>query len=123
MTNNETVIIIYKRNEYVLQTFLTYNFSEDDTRASFMELVEGLGYIEAEDQSTYVLPYNIVLKSTEVIKAIVDWSERKDVHISKEDFVQLFYLLTLTINEKIVTKIASKYMTYNPKTKGLMLKQ
>lgn len=88
-----------------------------------MELVEGLGYIEAEDQSTYVLPYNIVLKSTEVIKAIVDWSERKDVHISKEDFVQLFYLLTLTINEKIVTKIASKYMTYNPKTKGLMLKQ
>ena len=25
-------------------------------RASFMELVEGLGYIEAEDQSTYVLP-------------------------------------------------------------------
>ena len=36
---------------------LTYNFSEDDTRASFMELVEGLGYMEAEDQSTYVLPF------------------------------------------------------------------
>ena len=102
---------------------LTYNFSDDDTRSSFEELVEELGFVEAEDQSTYVLPYSKSLKSTDVTKAIRDWSMGKEIRISQEDFVQLFYLSSLTINEKKVTKIASKYMKYNPQTKGLILKQ
>ena len=99
---------------------LTYNFSEDETRSSFKDLVERLGYIEAEDQSTYVLPYNKSLKLTDVMKAIVDWSTKKDVHISMEDFVQLFYLSLVPVNEKKVIKIASKYMKYNPTTQGLI---
>lgn len=102
---------------------LTYNFSDDDTRSSFEELVEGLGFVEADDQSTHVLPYSNSLKSTDITKAIGDWSLEKDIQISKEDFVQLFYLSSLTIIGKKVTKIASKYMKYNPKTKGLMLKK
>ena len=111
-----------KDHNMYYKMILTYNFSDDDTRSSFEELVEGFGFVEAEDQSTYVLPYSNSLKSTDVTNAIGDWSLIKDIQISKEDFVQLFYLLSLTINEKKVTKIASKYMEYNSKTKGLMLK-
>lgn len=98
---------------------LTYNFSEDDTRSSFMELVEGLGYIEAEDQSTYVLPSSKSLKAQDVADAIVDWSKEKDIKITKDDFVQLFYLSSLTAGDQKVTKMASKFMQYNPTTKGL----
>lgn len=42
---------------------LTYNFSDDDTRSSFEALGENLGFVEAEDQSTYVLPYVIQKQS------------------------------------------------------------
>ena len=99
---------------------LTYNFSEDDTRASFMELVEGLGYMEAEDQSTYVLPSGEAMTLVDATKAIEDWSTQRDVQISKDDFVQLFYLAPVTINDKKVTKMASKYMKFNPTTEELI---
>ena len=98
---------------------LTYNFSEDDTRASFMELVDGLGYTEAEDQSTYVLPLGEALTLVNATKAIEDWSTQRDVQISKEDFVQLFFLASVRVNDKKETKMASKFMKYNPTTKGL----
>lgn len=99
---------------------LTYNFSEDDTRSSFMDLVEGLGYMEAEDQSTYVLPFGEELTKVDATKAIEDWSTQRVVKISKEDFVQLFFLTSVTANDKKVTKMASKFMKYNPTTKGLI---
>jgi len=98
---------------------LTYNFSEDATRASFEELDEKLGFIKADDQSTYVLPYKISKQSKDVIDPIVKWSEDKDIKISTDDFVQLFYLVYVTINGKKVYKIGSKYLIYNPITKGL----
>ena len=98
---------------------LTYNLSEDETRSSFMELVEGLGYMEAEDQSTYVLPSGKALTLIDATKAIVDWSTQRDIQISKEDFVQLFYLATVKSNDTKVTKIASKFMKYNPITKEI----
>ena len=99
---------------------LTYNFSEDDTRSSFDELVEGFGFVEAEDQSTYVLPYKPFNKSKDIIDPIVKWSEDKDIKISSDDFVQLFYLAYDVNDEKKVNKIASRFLKYNQKTKGLI---
>lgn len=98
---------------------LTYNFSDDDTRSSFEELVEELGFIKAEDQSTYVLPYGNKT-SKDVLEPIVKWSEDEDIKISADDFVQLFYLAYETADENKVIKIASKFLKYNPKTKGLI---
>jgi hypothetical protein len=98
---------------------LTYNFSDDDTRSSFEELVEQLGFVEAEDQSTYVLPYIINKKSNDVLKPIVAWSENKDIKISSDDFVQLFYLVLDVNDVKKACKIASKFLKYNHKTKSL----
>lgn len=98
---------------------LTYNFSDNDTRSSFEKLVEELGFVEAEDQSTYVLPY-VNKKSKDILEPIVKWSMDKDTKISADDFVQLFYLTYVTVVEKKVNKIASKFLKYNPKTKGLI---
>jgi len=64
-----------------------------------------------------VLPSDEALD--EATKPIVDWITQKDVQISEEDFVHLFYLAPVRANDKKVTKMASKFMKYNSKTKGL----
>ena len=56
----------------------------------------------------------------EATKAIVDWITQRDVQISEEDFVHLFYLAPVEADDKKVTKMAFKFMKYNPTTKGLM---
>lgn len=72
----------------------------------------------AEDQSTYVLRYSEASEWDDVTKAIEEWSTQRDGQISKEDFVQLFYLAPVQVNDKNVTKIASKYLKFNPTTGG-----
>lgn len=99
---------------------LTYNFSNDEARLSFEELIVNLGYTKAEDQSTYVLPYSITKKSKDVLDAIIAWSVNKDIHVSSDDFIQLFYLFSITIDDKKATKIKSTFLKYNPKLKGLI---
>ena len=101
---------------------LTYNFSKDETRSSFMELIGPLGYIEAEDQSTYVLPYDDNLNIEPFCDAIIKWSSDKKITIEKDDFVQIFHLCFAVENSKVIRKIASKYLKYNDKTKGLAIK-
>ena len=115
-----SVYINEKKKDMYYRMILTYNFSDDDTRSSFEELVEKLGFVEAEDQSTYVLPYVVKKVSKEVIDPVVKWSENKDIQISTDDFMQLFYLTSFTIDGNKFWKIASKFLKYNPKTKGLI---
>lgn len=118
-TNMKTLSDYIKGEDMYYRMILTYNFSDDDTRSSFEELVEELGFIKAEDQSTYVLPYGNKT-SKDVLEPIVKWSEDEDIKISADDFVQLFYLAYETADENKVIKIASKFLKYNPKTKGLI---
>lgn len=117
--NNLSTYLNEKKDMYY-RMILTYNFSDDDTRSSFEELVEELGFVEAEDQSTYALPFSIKKKSKDVVEPIVKWSVDKNINISEDDFVQLFYLVFETIEGENVYKIASKFLKYNPKTKGLI---
>lgn len=100
---------------------LTYNFSDDGTRSSFVELIERSGYIKAEDQSTYVLPYDSLTSSQTLISAIQTWIAENNPDFVQGDFIQLFYLMGYKIGyEQKITKIASKYMPYNPRTKSLI---
>ena len=97
--------------------FLTYTFHDGETRTSFEDLLAGNGYVKAEDQSTYVLPYSSDVRVSQMADDIVEWS--KDVDIDKEDFVELFYLTTLKSGDKSVTRITSRFLKYDSKTKGL----
>lgn len=107
LTINKAVIIQYKKTMYGRYIF-TYNFSEAATRSSFIELIEDLGSLVAEDQPTYMLPCSNDLELDDVTNKIVTWSTPRDVQISKEDFVQLFYLVPVRTKETIVKKIGSK---------------
>ena len=112
-----TAFINENTEDMCYRMILTYDFSDDATRSSFEELVEGLGFVDAEDQSTYVLPYVIQKQSKDVVEPIKKWSTAKDIEITEEDFVQLFYLIKDNDEKR---KIASKYLKYNPKTEGLI---
>ncbi len=118
-TNMTSLPNYIKGEDMYYRMILTYNFSDDETRSSFEELVEKLGFVKAEDQSTYVLPY-VDKTSKDILEPIGKWSVDKDIKISADDFVQLFYLAYETVDGKKVFKIASKFLKYNPKTKGLI---
>lgn len=96
---------------------ITYNFSVDDTRSLFEELLEENKYVKADDQSTYVLPYSRNLRVTEMVKKIVDWG--KEVDMVEDDFVQIFYLTNINNGNKVFTKIASFFLKYDSETGGL----
>lgn len=106
-----------EKKDMYYRMVLTYNFSVDEARLSFEELVEKLSFEKVEDQSTYALPFAINKKSKDVIDPIVKWSEDKSTNISGEDFVQLFYWIIDKTNDG-KTKLASKYLQYNLMTNG-----
>ena len=54
---------------------ITYNFSNDDTRESFEEIIEDMGFEKKEDQSTYTLRARSDVSVREMKNEIVNWSE------------------------------------------------
>lgn len=103
----------------MLRQVLTYNFSNDDTRASFEELLDTLNFVKAEDQSTYVLDLDISTTSSIVRNLIIQWSIRKDIIIEKEDFVQIFFNTIFSRDDRRIAAIGTKYLSYDKTTRGL----
>lgn len=99
---------------------LTYNFSDNDTRTSFEDLLNDNGYIKAEDQSTYVLPYDSGLRVSAIKDKIIDWSSAKETMIDASDFVQIFFLSEVKAGAKVIIKMSSKFLKFDSKTKGLI---
>lgn len=99
---------------------LTFNFSDDETRLSFEELMEDMGFKQAEDQSTYVLDLEVDLPSLIVKQQVIRWSQSRNVYIEKEDFVQLFYSTAISSEEgRRVPAIGARLLTYDEETEGL----
>lgn len=98
---------------------LTYNFSDDDTRTSFEELIEDLGYYPADDQSTYVLDYSVDMPSLVLKQQIVRWSKYRSIFINKDDFVQIFYATSVSEEGRRTPVIGSRILVYDKETEGL----
>ena len=93
---------------------ITFDFHNDDTRKAFEELIADMGFEQADDQSTWALPFKEKILHGVVEGKIRKWSEDKDVEINKTDFVQLFYAKAVK-DENDVNRagIASTYFKYN----------
>ncbi len=98
---------------------LTYNFSDDDTRTSFEELIEDLGYYPADDQSTYLLDSSSDLSSLLLKQQIVRWSQSRSVFINEDDFVQIFYATSVSEEGRRIPVIGSRVLSYDKETEGL----
>lgn len=72
-----------------MKMLITYSFEDDETRNSFIELLETLGCKNEPDQSTYSVSCMSKYKRLNIQQEIIEWSKSKDLHNS--DNVCLYY--------------------------------
>ena len=99
---------------------ITYNFSNNDTRYSFEEMVEDMGFEKQEDQSTYTLRARSDISVREMKNEIVNWSECVESYIDVEDRVDLYYVTVAELDEfNKAPVIDSVSFVYDVETEGL----
>ena len=99
---------------------ITYNFSNDETRESFEEMIEDMGFEKQEDQSTYTLRARSDVSVREMKNEIVNWSECVESFIDVEDRVDLYYVMVAELDEFRKTPvIESVSFVYDVETEGL----
>ena len=99
---------------------ITYNFSNDDTRESFEEMIEDMGFEKQDDQSTYTLRARSDVSVREMKNEIVNWSECAESSIDVEDRVDLYYVTVVELDEfNKAPVIDSVSFVYDVETEGL----
>ena len=100
---------------------ITYNFSNDDTRYSFEEMIEDMGFDRPEGQTAYVLRARSDVSVREMKNEIVNWSECVELYIDVEDRVDLFYVTVAEFDEfNKAPVIDSVSFVYDVETEGLV---
>ena len=100
---------------------ITYNFSNDETRESFEEMIEDMDFEKQEDQSTYTLRARSDVSVREMKNEIVNWSECAESYIDVEDRVDLYYVMVAELDEfHRVPVIDSVSFVYDVETEGLV---
>jgi hypothetical protein len=99
---------------------VTFDFHDDNTRDAFEKLITDMGFEQADDQSTWVLPFKEKILHGVVEGRIRKWSEDEDVEITETDFVQLFYAKAVKDeNDMNRAGIASTYFKFNKSKSSL----
>lgn len=99
---------------------ITYNFSNDETRESFEEMIEDMGFDKQADQSTYTLRARSDVSVREMKNEIVNWSECVESYIDVEDRVDLYYVTVVELDEfNKAPVIDSVSFVYDVETEGL----
>ena len=100
---------------------ITYNFSNDETRESFEEMIEDMGFDIREDQSTYTLRARSDVSVREMKNEIVNWSECAESYIDVEDRVDLYYVTVVQLDEFHKSPVIdSVSFVYDVETEGLV---
>lgn len=81
---------------------ITYNFSNDETRDSFVEMIEALDFMQQPDQSTYAQPRRKPTTLAELKTRISTWSSA--VELDASDSVQIYVM-----NRDEINRIDMKY--------------
>ncbi len=81
---------------------ITYNFSDDDTRDLFVEMIEALDFMQQPDQSTYAQPRRKPATLAELKMRISIWSST--VTLDPSDSVQIY-----VVNRDEMNRIDMKY--------------
>ncbi len=81
---------------------ITYNFTNDETRDSFVEMIEGLDFMQQPDQSTYAQPRRKPDTLAELKTRITTWSS--SVELDGADSVQIYVM-----NRDEINRVDMKY--------------
>ena len=100
---------------------ITYNFSNDETRESFEEMIEDMGFEKQEDQSAYTLRVRSDVSVRVMKNEIINWSECVESYIDVEDRVDLYYVTVAELDEfNKAPVIDSVSFVYDVETEGLV---
>ena len=100
---------------------ITYNFSNDDTRESFEEMIEDMGFDRPDGQTAYVLRARSDVSVREMKNEIINWSECVESYIDVEDRVDLYYVTVVELDEfHKAPVIDSVSFVYDIETEGLV---
>ena len=86
---------------------ITYTFEDDETRASFTELLLGLGFEEQPDQSTYAQKDRNPQHLDELKDVITDWSH--DENLSEDDSIQIYFLVRISEKQMLIDRHDMNY--------------
>ncbi len=81
---------------------ITYNFADDETRDSFVEMIEALDFMQQPDQSTYAQPRRKPETLSELKTRITTWSNT--VNLDAADCVQIYVM-----NRDELNRVDMKY--------------
>lgn len=81
--------------ESFIKTIVTFTISEDDARNELIDILENLGYEDAEDQSTMV---NKKLLYNTTIKKINEYCKASCHSFTEDDMVTIYFSLPYTDN-------------------------
>ena len=86
---------------------ITYTFEHDEARASFTELLLGLGFEEQPDQSTYAQKDRNPQHLDELKDVITDWSH--DENLSEDDSIQIYFLVRISEKQMLIERHDMNY--------------
>lgn len=86
---------------------ITYTFEDDETRASFTELLLGLGFEEQPDQSTYAQKDRNPQHLDELKDVITDWSH--DENLCEDDSIQIYFLVRISEKQMLIDRHDMNY--------------
>ena len=81
---------------------ITYNFADDETRDSFVKMIESIGFIQQPDQSTYAQPRRKPDTLSELKTRITIWSSSVDLDAA--DSIQIYVM-----NRDDINRVDMKY--------------
>lgn len=81
---------------------ITYNFANDETRDSFVEMIEDLDFMQQPDQSTYAQPRRKPQMLADLKTRITTWSSTVDLDAA--DCIQIYVM-----NRDELNRIDMKY--------------
>ena len=100
---------------------ITYNFSNGETRELFEEMIEDMGFVKQDDQSTYTLRAKSDVSVREMKNEIVNWCECAESYIDVEDRVDLYFVTVAELDEfNKAPVIDSVSFVYDVETEGLV---
>ena len=82
-------------------------FDNTETRASFTELLLGLGFEEQPDQSTYAQKDRNPQHLDELKDVITDWSH--DENLSEDDSIQIYFLVRISEKQMLIERHDMNY--------------
>lgn len=100
---------------------ITYNLSNVDTRESFEEMIEDMGFDRPDGQTAYILRARSDVSAREMKSEIVNWSECVGSYIDVEDRVGLYYVTVENLDQFTKSPVIdSVSFVYDVETEGLV---